>query len=338
MTKGPGLPLGLICQRHVRRQRAVIAIVTAAVILTVASSFVVTAMGIALTGGAVQRVAPLDVPFDAVVLFRDESQASGFQQDLANWQATATVSMIPWARVDFPDGSLLVLGAADPATGDALRPVSPALPSWRYASPATVLGLPGVRMGALFTLAGQAVQAERTRTLGEVEDLAPAYPGAIVITKTSGAALARSASSRAYSVYQVISAGAALMSAAAISCVLAVAFLGRKRSLGILKVLGSTVSDLQRLSLAEAAVMGGAGIPLGLILGFAIATLVYGAAAMAAPCFAAGLAAGAAALLFGAYLPVKLVRNGTCDQLLNNRPVYALNNPSCAKCGLCGGF
>jgi hypothetical protein len=56
------------------------------------------------------------------------------------------------------------------------------------------------------------------------------------------------------------------------------------------------------------------------------------------PCFLISAFFGLAALALGIYLPLRLIRNGSCDQLLNNRPVYAATIPSCAKCGLCGGF
>lgn len=339
MAKSAGLPLGLLCRRQVRRHGAVTGLVTVAVALTVAASFAVTAMIGALTRGVTGRVAPLELPFDAVALFARESDARAFMQGLSKWEDLAQVDAFPWARPDSPEGNLIVLGAGAPESGpglpDAIELLSPVLPSWRCASPATVTGMSGVGQGALFTFREAADRARATR---EVERLVSTYPGTIVVSGESGSALAGSTSRRALATYQVVSAGAALMSAAGIACVLAVAFLGRKRSLGILKVLGGTVPDLQRLFLVEAAFMGGAGIPVGLVLGYGIAAWAYGAASATLPCFLVGSAFGAVALLFGAYLPVRLVRNGTCDQLLNNRPVYAMSNPSCAKCGQCGGF
>lgn len=153
-----------------------------------------------------------------------------------------------------------------------------------------------------------------------------------------GLALARAVGRRASLPWIGVSAGALLMSGVAISCVLAVAFLGRKRSLGVMKVLGATGSDLRSLFMLETCLLGGAGIPTGMLLGFGAIAWVFGTTAVTPMCFLVSASFGLAALALGIYLPLRLIRNGSCDQLLNNRPVYAASNPSCAKCGLCGGF
>ncbi len=151
-------------------------------------------------------------------------------------------------------------------------------------------------------------------------------------------AMAQAVGRRVFLPWQAVSAGVSCVSGAAISCVLAVAFLGRKRSLGVMKVLGATGADLRRLFALETCVLGGAGIPLGMVAGLAVTAWAFGLAAATLSCFLVSASFGLAALAFGIYLPLRLIRNGSCDQLLNNRPVYALSNPSCAKCGLCGGF
>ena len=153
-----------------------------------------------------------------------------------------------------------------------------------------------------------------------------------------GLALAEAVARRASLPFVVMSALTLCIAGAAISCVLAVGFIGRKRSLGILKVLGATVRDLYRLFALETCVLGGLGIPVGLILGLFLTTTFLGKSAAIPACYAVSLAFGVAALALGVYLPLRLVRNGSCDQLLKNRPVYAASNSSCAKCGLCGGF
>lgn len=147
----------------------------------------------------------------------------------------------------------------------------------------------------------------------------------------------RKALMRAYLPWQAVSGMVALTAAAAVSCVLAVSFLGRKRALGILKVIGATRSDFTRLMLVECGYLGLAGIPLGLFFGVALNRFALGTPVpiSAVPI---SLTLGVLALCLGAFLPQRLLRNATCDQLLNNKAVYAISNPSCAECGLCGGF
>jgi predicted lysophospholipase L1 biosynthesis ABC-type transport system permease subunit len=147
----------------------------------------------------------------------------------------------------------------------------------------------------------------------------------------------RKALARAYLPWQAVSAMVALTAAAAVSCVLAVSFLGRKRSLGILKVIGATKSDFVRLLVIECGYLGMVGIPAGLLYG---AILNRFALRAPIPISAVPISStlGILALCVGAFLPLKLLRNATCDQLLNNKAVYAISNPSCAECGLCGGF
>lgn len=334
----PGLPwplVRLLSSRQVRQHRAVTAVVSLAVAFTVASSFAVTAMAGAMIRGVKDRVGATLLPFDAVAMFTQETYARAFLSKAAKWEGRAQVEVFLWARAETPEGSVTVLGIAADLQPGEFRPVAPSLPDWRSANPSAVRAMPGAQEGALFSFTGA---GDKDQIAGEVQKLTSTYPGTIVVTPRSGLALAESTSRRASLPWQAVSAGALLMSAAAVSCVLTVTFLGRKRTLGIMRVLGGTTADLQRLFVLETAFLGGVGLPLGFLLGFAFTARAFGVKAATAPCFLVSAAFGAAALLFGAYLPVRLVRNGSCDQLLNNRPVYAATNPSCAKCGLCGGF
>ncbi|HHX29526.1 MAG TPA: hypothetical protein GX716_11050 [Firmicutes bacterium] len=153
-----------------------------------------------------------------------------------------------------------------------------------------------------------------------------------------GAAMIRQAARAAFLPWHVVSLAAAVIALSGISCVLSVAFVGRKKSLGVLKALGVTTRDLTRLLALEAVYMGAFGLPAGLAGGSVVTSLYLGTQAISLWCFISSTIFGVLSLAFGVYLPVCLVRNASCAQLLNNRPVYAFSNPSCAQCGLCGGF
>lgn len=319
--------------RRVRQNRAVTVIVTLAIAFTVASSFALTALIGSMMRGLARRTAPVELPFDAIVLFDKASDCTVFLQGRAKWEDMAVLSVAPWARADAPHVGLTLIGKDDLSQGE-LHPVTSSLPGWRYASPATVRALPGAGEAVVFAFVAG---ADKGRFLDEVAKLQRLYD-CTTVTERSGSTLAESASRWAFLPWQFISLGVLMMSAAAISCVLAVAFLGRKRSLGILKVLGSTTMGLRRLFLLETALMGGMGVPLGFLSGSGVVMWALGQSAVTVSCFLVSAFFGLAALAFGVILPVRLVRNGSCDQLLNNRPIYAVTNPSCAKCGLCGGF
>lgn len=128
------------------------------------------------------------------------------------------------------------------------------------------------------------------------------------------------------------------LGAAAITCLLTASLLGRKRALGVMRAVGGTTKELQRLLLLEAIVTSAPGIPLGLGTGQLVSRLVWGTwlASGASLLASAGIALGA--VLLGSLLPLLLLKNATTDQLLMNKPVYVIPNPSCAKCGACGGL
>ncbi|MFA6654341.1 MAG: hypothetical protein WCS57_00635, partial [Bacillota bacterium] len=54
--------------------------------------------------------------------------------------------------------------------------------------------------------------------------------------------------------------------------------------------------------------------------------------------YAVSITTGLLTLIAGVYLPVRMIKNANCQQLLNDRPVYVVSNPSCEECGLCGGI
>jgi predicted lysophospholipase L1 biosynthesis ABC-type transport system permease subunit len=161
---------------------------------------------------------------------------------------------------------------------------------------------------------------------------------ATVITPYSGTMSLRRATRGAFASWQVISLLVLLSAAAAITCVLTVSFLGRKRSLGIFRVLGGTVADLRRSMALEAAYISLPGIVLGVIAGRRFAGLLETGDLMPPSAYVIAVITGILTMAAGVWMPLQLIKNANCDQLLNNRPVYVISNPSCANCGLCGGI
>ncbi|MBP8614462.1 MAG: ABC transporter permease [Firmicutes bacterium] len=163
------------------------------------------------------------------------------------------------------------------------------------------------------------------------------YGAARVITPLAGKVSLERATQGAFSYWHVISLIVLLGTAVAITCVLTVSFLGRKRPLGIIRVLGGTISDLARMMLVEAAYMGTPGIVLGVFAGKYLTGFLEQGSVLPWSAYVVSIVTGVLTLLAGVYLPIKLIKNANCDQLLNNKPVYVVSNPSCANCGLCGG-
>ena len=163
------------------------------------------------------------------------------------------------------------------------------------------------------------------------------YGATRVITPLSGKVSLERATQGAFSFWHVASLIVLLGTAVAITCVLTVSFLGRKRPLGIIRVLGGTISDLARMMLVEAAYMGAPGIVLGVFAGRYLTVFLEQGSVLPASAYVVSIVTGVLTLIAGVYLPVKLIKNANCDQLLNNKPVYVVSNPSCANCGLCGG-
>lgn len=196
----------------------------------------------------------------------------------------------------------------------------------------------GAGMGVLFAGAISPTEAGTGKLLRDIEYLRYEFPGCTVITGDSGRRMLEKAARTALAPWQVCSFLVLLAASVGVSCVLTASFLGRKRALGILKVLGATHRDYTHLMLVEGMCLGGPGILLGFPLGFWASHLGFGRVMAGTGGLLVAAVVGLLTVLLGVYLPLRLVRNATCDQLLNNKPVYAMSNPSCAQCGLCGGF
>lgn len=154
----------------------------------------------------------------------------------------------------------------------------------------------------------------------------------------AGRLLARDACRAALGGWRNVLAFLPVLGAAAITCLLTASLLGRKRTLGVMRAVGGTTKELQKLLVFEALLTGAPGIPLGLAIGQVSSKLVWGTwlPSPAAILASTGIALGA--VFLGSLLPLLLLKNATTDQLLMNKPVYVIPNPSCAKCGACGGL
>ncbi|MGI6643112.1 MAG: FtsX-like permease family protein [Bacillota bacterium] len=224
------------------------------------------------------------------------------------------------------------------ASDDVLRRTVTSLPvppGWAVVDTERLNGVAGVRTGLGLEFVGDPQHIDKPR---ELSDLRRQYPDAVIFGPWSGESFVSKELVRPTLLWQTVYCLGALTGTAAISCVLTASFLGRKRSLGILRVLGGTRGDLLRVVLVEALYLGVLGVPLGSVVGFLVSRFFLDAWVVTFATALVPVGLGVAAIIAGASLPIRLVRNATCDQLLNNRPVYAMSNPSCAQCGLCGGF
>jgi ABC-type antimicrobial peptide transport system permease subunit len=88
----------------------------------------------------------------------------------------------------------------------------------------------------------------------------------------------------------------------------------------------------------EAAFISLPGIVLGVVAGHYLAGLLEIGDVMPLSAYIAAVITGILTMAAGVWMPLQLIKNANCDQLLNNRPVYVISNPSCANCGLCGGI
>jgi len=214
-----------------------------------------------------------------------------------------------------------------------------ALFGWVSVNPTTIQDIPGVFEGVYVTFDSMYDRVDMRETLcRELSNMLKPYAGATLVTPFTGRNNLREEARRSFSFWHLISFLVLLASAVSIACVLTVSFLGRKRSLGILRVLGTTIKDLRRMMMVEAAYLGFPGIASGLLGGTLLSKYFLGMSNYPAEAFTVGALIGIGTLVTGVWLPLNLVKNASCDQLLNNRPVYIMSNPSCAKCGLCGGL
>lgn len=358
----------LMSKRRLRREIGAAAVVALSVALTVAASMAVVCMVSQNGDAAAREVATPSLPAGAIIIFDSAEEAVSALEEAEGFEGIANLRRFPWANADTRLGPLFVLGALasvergtllcgpalaeeagegsslevwDADTGSLLgtwtvRSTGEYLPEGEYPEGWAWVSTDSLGHENLSGIAFD-VTGDPSVVLSRVIKLSRSYPGAKVFMDGFTRHIVRKAALRAYLPWQAVSVMVALTAASAVSCVLAVSFLGRKRALGILKVIGATRPDLRRLVLAECWYLGYAGIPVGLVIGFALCKLGLSAPVPAAA-FPASAVMGALALAGGALLPLRLTRNATCDQLLNNKAIYAFSNPSCAQCGLCGGF
>ncbi|MEW6723854.1 MAG: ABC transporter permease [Bacillota bacterium] len=120
------------------------------------------------------------------------------------------------------------------------------------------------------------------------------------------------------------------------------AFLQRKRKMGILKAVGLDNVEMVSLLLLEGLILFLVGATVGATAAAITVEVLNRTAAepYAISAFQLVLAIVLAMLVFlmAAWLPARLCQKATVDQLLHNRRVYVNPNPSCAQCGRCGGF
>lgn len=257
--------------------------------------------------------------------FVRETDADKTNHELIAWSPGNPATRFQWKNVIAPETS----------KGDK-APAPYSLYGWASVNPSVLEKLPGQAPGLLITASKTySTSPLRDRLFRELENSAR---GARVITPFSGKVSLENATKGAFSYWQFISLIVLLAAATAITCVLTVSFLGRKRSLGILKVLGSTVADLRRTMSLEAAYLGTPSIILGIFAGKYLVRFLDTGSVLPWGAYAVASIIGALTLAAGVWLPLRLVRNANCDQLLSNRPVYVVSNPSCANCGLCGGI
>ncbi|HHT85025.1 MAG: FtsX-like permease family protein [Bacillota bacterium] len=268
-----------------------------------------------------------DLPEDTIqLLFPVE--AGDTPSGISAWAQGNPFQKLGWADVILPD------------TAEGY----PALYGWALVNPDFISKLDNRHQGILLELSehfgfdpGSPVGTSHiNRYFSDIEKNAPYM--ARVITPYSGTMSLKRATRGAFSSWQFISLLVLLSAAAAITCVLTVSFLGRKRSLGIFRVLGGTVADLRRSMTLEAAFISLPGIVLGVVAGHYLAGLLEIGDVMPLSAYIAAVITGILTMAAGVWMPLQLIKNANCDQLLNNRPVYVISNPSCANCGLCGGI
>lgn len=266
-------------------------------------------------------------------MFLQKTHSDGDARSLIAWTEASPQHRLEWSSVEVHP---IAREKTDP--GGTSWPK--ALWGWALVSPGSLDGVPGTREGVQFILGSGTktlTREEKEMLFRNIERLSETYPGTKVITPLSGKTILEREARRCFGVFQLVSFGVLLGSSIAIACVLTVSFLGRKRALGILRVLGGTAKDLRNMMLVEAMYLGIPGIFVGLIAGTASSNRIFGTFAYPSSLILAGIM-GASTLLLGVWMPLRLIRNANCDQLLNQRAVYIISNPSCASCGLCGGF
>lgn len=227
---------------------------------------------------------------------------------------------------------------ADDKKGQVSSEAPAPLEGWVSVNPQTIQDLPGSMEAVLITFDSIYDTDYLINAIyNDLNSILRHYPGTVYFSPRTGQENLKREAGHAFSLWHMVSVIVLLACAASISCVLTVSFLGRKRSLGIMRVLGTTIKDLRNMMIIEASYLGIPGIILGLIGGSILARLFLDVQQLSTGAATIGILMGIGTMATGVWLPLRLVRNASCDQLLNNRPVYVMSNPSCANCGLCGG-
>lgn len=206
---------------------------------------------------------------------------------------------------------------------------------WASVNPSTIENIPGFLPGVILEV-DEGFSTSKGTVLAEIEN--KRYGASIIVSPFSGQTSLEKAAKGAFSIMHVVSILVLMATAVAITCVLIVAFLDRKRPLGIMRVLGGTTSDLARMMFVEAAYMGIPGIILGVFGGRYLTTFLEQGMTLPWSAYAVSILIGSVTIIAGVLIPVRLIKNANCHQLLNDRRVYLDSNPSCASCGLCGGI
>lgn len=124
--------------------------------------------------------------------------------------------------------------------------------------------------------------------------------------------------------------------------VLLLSFIQRKRQFGVMKAVGLTNPELQFLLLAEGGMIVAAGaivgIPTGMVLVSQLSARLGLTLTLRPGALAGAVVLAAAVFYLGSLIPATVSRQAPVDALLYNRRVYYNGNPSCARCGRCGGF
>ncbi len=163
-----------------------------------------------------------------------------------------------------------------------------------------------------------------------------------LITRVAPETLLKLMSNRAMGPVRMLMAMGVMLAVLGVFNLLLLAFLRRKRQLGTLKALGMESGQLGLLLISEGAIVSGAGLLSGWFLGTASVLWAGRQWDIALELtFGTYVAAALIAVLvfaLASWVPVRLCRLATVDQLLHARRVYINPNPSCTNCGRCGGF
>lgn len=373
----PNFPVyNLLAQRRIRFTRAFALLVTCSVFLSATVSFLITTIIAKNVEVLAAKVHLNKLPFDGLIAFGSPTVTfsrpirwPGETYDVQWAEVESSVGKLSLlgAGYDLPEDTIQLLFPVDPAHGqggisawvgdnpshkfgwaNVILPDTdegyPALYGWALVSPDLIDRIDNRRPAVLLELAeyyrfdseNPTSMPSVNKYFSDIEKNAP--QGARAFTPYSGTISLRQATRSAFSSWQFISLLVLMAAAAAITCVLTVSFLGRKRSLGIFRVLGGTISDLRRSMALETLYIGLPGIILGVVAGHYLAGMLEIGEALPGSAYVTAVITGMLTMAAGVWMPLQLIKNANCDQLLNNRPVYVISNPSCANCGLCGGI